>query len=203
MINCPNFRKSFDLSLYFNRQQRSKTEFTSHAKPWETSIHKLHCLPNYLFWICPHFPWKQSLGYWPKYCLLSFLQRVCTCQGKQNGKDFISGDIFHLTLHISANSPVRILSEEINSGTTPPKRQRGENRHLSNYWRKFLSSELQTFRHQHARAQFLWMPALLRSRTVWVFIYCLDEERLQLCYKLVPGERRISAPHLTHYYGYW
>lgn len=61
-----------------------------------------------------------------------------------------------------------------------PKRQRGENRRLSKYWRKFLSSELQTFRHQRARTQLFRTPPLLRSRTVRVFICCLDEERLQL-----------------------
>lgn len=62
--------------------------FASHAKPWETTIHKSHFLPNYLFWIGPCFPWKQSLGYWAKECSLSFFAEGLHMSGRREWKRF-------------------------------------------------------------------------------------------------------------------
>lgn len=43
---------------------------------------------------------NRALGTEQNNALFPSLQKVCTCQRKENEKDFICGDTFHLSLHI-------------------------------------------------------------------------------------------------------
>lgn len=100
MLKCPKFRQSFDLGLYFNRQQRNKTLclhlMQNHEKQalQITFLTKLLVLGRYTLPM-ETLPWVLS-----KIMLFPSLQKVCACLGEEKEKDFICGDTFHLSLHI-------------------------------------------------------------------------------------------------------